>query len=138
MKCTRAKAGRVIERSIYAPYYERNRTNKEKKEQLYRRRQAIAEHPFGTIKRQWGFSYILTKQGINRASADVGFIFTAYNIRRIINILGQDLLKEYLRILASLFLTITAFFRRKISRLGTFLFQDIICPAHIQLSLKSL
>jgi hypothetical protein len=90
------------------------------------------------MKRQWGFSYILTKQGINRASADVGFIFTAYNIRRIINILGQDLLKEYLRILASLFLTITAFFKRKISRLGTFLFQDIICPVQIQLSLKSL
>src|SRR5450759_3897457 len=26
------------------------------------------EHPFGTLKRQWGFSYILTKRGIKRAS----------------------------------------------------------------------
>jgi transposase len=138
MKCTRAKAGRVIERSIYAQYYERNRTNKENKEQLYRRRQAIAEHPFGTIKRQWGFSYILTKRGINRAGADVGFIFIAYNLRRIISISGKDKLMKYLRILASLFLTISAFFRRKLSRLGTFLFQDIICPVQIQLSLKSL
>ncbi|MCX6260581.1 MAG: transposase, partial [Bacteroidia bacterium] len=55
LKCTRSKNGRIIERSIYAEYYERNRKNKEEKEQLYRRRQAIAEHPFGTIKRQWGF-----------------------------------------------------------------------------------
>jgi len=136
MKCTRAKAGRVIERSIYAEYYERNRTNKEKKEQLYRRRQAIAEHPFGTIKRQWGFSYILTKRGINRAGADVGFIFIAYNLRRIINILGHDLLKEYLRILVSLFLPVSAFFRREINQFETSVFQAIICIGKIQLSLK--
>jgi transposase len=138
MKCTRSKTGRLIERSIYAEYYERNKKNKEEKEQLYRRRQAIAEHPFGTIKRQWGFSYILTKRGINRAGSDVGFMFIAYNLRRIISILGKDQLMEYLRILASLFLTITAFFRRKLSRLETFIFQDIICPMQVQLSLKSL
>jgi transposase len=138
LKCTRSKTGRLIERSIYAEYYERNRKNKEEKEQLYKRRQSIAEHPFGTIKRQWGFSYILTKRGINHASSDVGFMFIAYNFRRIISILGKDQLMKYLRILASLFLTITAFFRRKLSRLGTFLFQDIICPVQIQLSLKSL
>ena len=123
MKCTRAKAGRVIERSMYAQYYERNRTNKEKKEQLYRRRQAIAEHPFGTIKRQWGFSYILTKRGTNRASADVGFIFIAYNLRRIISILGKDQLMEYLKILISLFLLVSVFFRRIISRLEAVVYQ---------------
>ena len=51
MKCTRSKTGRLIERSIYAENYERNRKNIEEKEQLYRRQQPIAEHPFGTIKR---------------------------------------------------------------------------------------
>jgi hypothetical protein len=74
-------------------------------ELLYKRRQAIVEHPYGTIKRQWGFSYILTKKGISRASADVGFMFIAYNLRRIVNILTHDQLKEYLRILVSLFLS---------------------------------
>jgi hypothetical protein len=138
MKCSRAKAGRVIERSIYAEYYEQNRKNKEAREKLYKRRQAIAEHPFGTIKRQWGFSYILTKRGINRASSDVGFMFIAYNLRRIISILGKDKLMEYLRILVSLFLTFSAFLRRRISRSGTFLLQDIICHWQIQPSLKSL
>jgi hypothetical protein len=137
MKCTRSKTGRLIERSIYAENYERNRKNKEEKEQLYRRRQAIAEHPFGTIKRQWGFSYVLTKRGINRASSDVGLMFIAYNLRRIISILGKDQLMEYLRILVSLFLTVSAFLRRKISRLETFVFQDIICPVQIHLSFKS-
>jgi transposase len=138
MKCTRSKTGRLIERSIYAEYYERNKKNIEEKEQLYRRRQAIAEHPFGTIKRQWGFSYILTKRGINRASSDVGFMFIAYNIRRIISILGKDQLMKYLRILGSLFLTVSARFRRKISRLEISVFREIICHRQIRLSLKSL
>jgi hypothetical protein len=96
------------------------------------------EHPFGTMKRQWGFSYILTKKGTERASVDVGFMFFAYNLRRIGNILTMNRLKEYLRILVSLFLTISAFFRRKISRFVTLVFQGIIYQWQIQPSLKSL
>ena len=57
------------------------------------------EHPFGTVKRQWGFNYILTKQGIQRASSDVGFMFIAYNLRRIINIIGFGEFKKYLEAL---------------------------------------
>jgi hypothetical protein len=64
----------------------------------------IVEHPYGTIKRQWGFSYILTKKGKAKANADVGFMFIAYNLRRIGNILTMNVLKEYLRKLSSLFM----------------------------------
>ena len=103
-QCTRSKTARLIHRSEFAEYYEANRRNIQEKEYLYKRRQAIVEHPFGTIKRQWGFSYILTKKGISRASADVGFMFIAYNLRRIGNILTKDQLREYLRILVLLFL----------------------------------
>ena len=102
-KCTRAKNGRIIERNQYTENYEVNRNNVKQKEGLYKRRQAIVEHPYGTIKRQWGFSYILTKKGINRASADVGLMFIAYNIRRIMNIIGQNELKKYLKELVFLF-----------------------------------
>ena len=77
----------------------------QEKEHLYKRRQAIVEHPYGTLKRQWGFNYILTKKGIERASADVGFMFIACNLRRIGNILTRDQLRGYLRILISLFLS---------------------------------
>jgi transposase len=102
-QCTRSKNGRLIHRTTFTEYYERNRKNFEEKERLYKRRQAIVEHPFGTIKRQWGFSYILTKKGISRASSDVGLMLVAYNLRRIVNILTIDRLKEYLRILVSMF-----------------------------------
>ena len=46
------------------------------------------EHPFGTMKRQWGFDHIMTKKSMERAAADVGFIFIAYNLKRIMNIIG--------------------------------------------------
>lgn len=69
----------------------------------YKRRQAIVEPPYGTLKRQWGFSYILTKKGIDSASSDVGLMFIAYNLRRIGNILTMKVLKEYLKILVTSF-----------------------------------
>jgi len=98
-KNTRGR-GRVIERTEHASYIEQNRKNYEKHQKFYKRRQAIVEHPYGTIKRQWGFSYIITKQGKARASADVGFMFIAYNLRRLINILGKEGIKAYLKVLS--------------------------------------
>ncbi len=102
--CTRSKKERLIQRSEYAEYYQRNLKNTHEKENLYKRRQAIVEHPYGTIKRQWGFNYILTKKGIGRAGSDVGLMFIAYNLKRIGNILSSNVLKEYLRALVSAFL----------------------------------
>lgn len=105
-KCTKSKECRLIHRSEYAEYYERNLQNTKAKEHLYRRRQAIVEHPYGTIKRQWGFNYILTKKGMERAAADVGLMMIAYNLRRIGNILTQEVLKKYLKMLVPLFLAV--------------------------------
>lgn len=121
--CTRSKNARLIKRNEFAEYYERNRINTIEKEQLYKRRQTIVEHPYGTMKRQWGFSYILTKRGINRASSDVGFMFIAYNLRRIGNILTGDRLKEYLRILVLLFLSKIHLARLKYSHFKTTFFR---------------
>lgn len=96
--CTTAREhGRMIQRSEFASYIQQNKDNIQRKQRVYKNRKAIVEHPFGTIKRQWGFHYILTKKGMERAGADVGFMFTAYNLRRIINIVGQKNLMEYLK-----------------------------------------
>jgi len=113
-QCTKAKNGRLIERNKFTEYYEINRKNVELKQHLYKRRQAIVEHPYGTVKRQWGFSYILTKKGIKRASADVGFMFIAYNIKRMITILGRDELKKYLEVLVLLILSMIRQYKQKI------------------------
>jgi hypothetical protein len=109
-RCTRSvKNGKIVQRSEFTPAIERNRERVKKLEKLYRRRQAIVEHPFGTIKRQWGFSYIITKKGKQRASADVGLMFIAYNLKRIINIVGRRALMEHFQaFLAQLSAKITA------------------------------
>lgn len=91
-KCTKNKAGRLIERSEYTPYTDKNRENIERYPQVYKRRQAIIEHVFGTIKRQWGFCHILTKKGKLRASGDVGLMFTAYNLKRMMNLITKNAL----------------------------------------------
>lgn len=102
-RCTKNRNGRMIERSIYTPCFEQNAHNMAAQPEIYKQRKCIVEHPFGTLKRQWGFSYILTKKGKKRASADVGLMFIAYNLRRIINIIGENVLKQHLGALALLF-----------------------------------
>lgn len=98
--CTKNKEGRLIERSEHAGYIEQNRVNIEANPKTYKRRQAIVEHPYGIVKRQWGFYYIMTKEGKKRASADVGLMFIAYNLKRMMNILDPKVFKTYLEHLA--------------------------------------
>lgn len=95
-QCTLNKKGRLIERSEYQPYFEQNKKNIEANPAVYKKRQSIIEHNYGILKRQWGFYYISTKKGIKRANADVGLMFCAYNLRRIINLVDKNLLKKFL------------------------------------------
>lgn len=97
-QCTRSKhKKRYIERNVFTPLYEENLRRIQADFLLYKRRKAIVEHPFGTIKRSWGFDHIMTKQFMHIAKADVGLIFCAYNLRRIINIIGINKLLETLK-----------------------------------------
>jgi len=106
--CTKNKKGRLLERSEYQPYIEQNKKNIEAGSGTYKKRQAIVEHPYGIIKRQWGFYYITTKKGTSHASADVGLMFVAYNLRRLINIIDKNLFKKFLAELAMLLSVKTA------------------------------
>jgi len=110
-RCTRNKAGRLIERTEHAGLIEDNKQRIEANKELYRKRQAIVEHPYGVIKRQWDFYYIMTKKTIKHAAADVGIIFTAYNLRRIFNIIDQNTLKKYLKVPAAFFYHISNVFK---------------------------
>ena len=121
-QCSKAKYGKGIQRIEYQEYINKNKERIEQNKEYYRLRQAIVEHPYGTIKRQWGFSYILTKKGKERASADVGLMFIAYNIRRIMNILGKDELKKYLEVLIFVFLAIYRQIRTNLSQFNVGIF----------------
>lgn len=116
-KCTTNKKGRLIERSEYAPYIEQNKANIEADKEIYKQRQCIVEHPYGILKRQWGFYYIMTKKGKQRASADVGLIFIAYNLRRLLNIIDKNVFKKYLQKLVQYFFTTTTLHKLYISKI---------------------
>ena len=91
-----------------------------------------------TTVRQWGFSYILTKKSKARAGSDVGLMFIAYNLRRIGNILTINVLKEYLRMLASLFFAIFDLIRSISGVCDGILFPGIQISFRNRLSLKPL
>ncbi|NOQ91247.1 MAG: IS1182 family transposase [Flavobacteriaceae bacterium] len=101
--CTKAKYQKIIERHQYAEALEINKQNIANNPEIYDQRQAIVEHPFGTMKRQWGFDYIITKKSMKRASADVGLIFIAYNLKRIMNIIALDKLIRLFTVFFSFF-----------------------------------
>lgn len=110
-RCTKNKKGRLIERSQHMDLIDANKKRLQQNMELYRRRQAIVEHPYGVIKRQWDFYYIMTKKTIKHASADVGLIFTCYNLRRIFNLIDKTLLKKFLKELALVFCLLTSHFK---------------------------
>ena len=138
-KCTKSKKnGKIVQRRLFAANIEANRQRIENNKSLYKKRQAIVEHPYGTLKRQWGFSYIITKKFIHRASADVGFMMTAYNLRRIINILGMESFREYLTSMLNLLFVIFDQIGQKRSFLRRYYFQTIFGKSILEPALKRL
>ena len=86
--CTgRQSGGREIERSEFQQAVDQNHKRVKQSPHIYRRRQAICEHPFGTLKRQWGYSYVLLK-GQNKVEGEVNLMALAYDLKRTFNILG--------------------------------------------------
>ena len=85
--CTSRVAGRDIDRSQYADAVEENNKRYHANAQLYRKRQEINEHIFGTIKRQWGYNHT-NLTGLEKVNGEHSLIMLVYNIKRSINILG--------------------------------------------------
>ena len=84
--------GKVIERSEYESNLDRNNEKMALNIKLYKKRQAIVEHPFGTIKRQRQMTHTLLK-GKEKVSGEFGLIFLAYNFTRIMTMIKNKTLK---------------------------------------------
>ena len=93
--CTKAK-NRIIERSEWQDIIDENNRRVDENPDEYKKRQQINEHPFGTIKRSWGYTYVLVK-GLQKVDGELGIIFTMYNLRRVMSILGVKGLIERLK-----------------------------------------
>jgi len=121
-QCTRNKNGRFIERSIYQEALEENQKRVDNNPEYYRLRQQITEHQFGTLKRQWGFTFTLMK-GKQNVLSEVNLMMICYNLKRIMTIFTIKQLKNKLKELSCLFLNTMESF---LSYLKTFIFLNYI------------
>lgn len=87
-QCTKLPK-RIIQRSEYQDAVDINDNNIKQNPHYYKRRQAICEHSFGSIKRHWGYTHTLLK-GLKKVNAEMNLIMFCYNFMRTKNILGFD------------------------------------------------
>ena len=95
-RCTSAKKGRSICRHVDQDFLDLIDSQTKRNMEKYKLRQMIVEHPFGTIKRGWGAYFFLTKRRVS-VSAEISLSFLAYNLKRVINILGTEEILSRLR-----------------------------------------
>jgi transposase len=86
-KCTRNKANRTITRLAFEEVQEAMAERVKRHPEIMRRRKAIIEHVFGTIKRSLGYDYFLCR-GFRKVSTEVNLTVLAYNLKRICNLVG--------------------------------------------------
>jgi transposase len=91
-RCLNPKASyRSIARWEHEDVLERHRARmrSEDADKLMRRRSAIVEHPFGTIKCRAGYRHFLVR-GFNKVRGEWSLMALCYNFTRALNILGFD------------------------------------------------
>ena len=119
--CTTNKRGRIIERSIYQEAIEANKRRVDENPEYYKLRQQITEHQFGTLKRQWGFTFTLMK-GKENVLSEVNLMMMVYNLRRLISIFDINDLKARLKSLVFQIMGISSLYKAPLS---TFYFQNL-------------
>ena len=87
-RCTKLPK-RIIHRSEYQDAVDINDNNIKQNPKYYKRRQAICEHPFGSIKRHWGYTHTLLK-GLSKVNGEMNLIMLCYNFMRTKNLLGFE------------------------------------------------
>jgi len=114
--CTTSKKnGRNIDRSEYASLMEQNAERVHQNKDYYKQRQQLAEHPWGTIKRQRGFDHVLTR-GKTKVLGEVSLVFIGYNLTRCANITNgferfKQLINSYIDAFCRVFMPHKAYFK---------------------------
>jgi transposase len=89
-RCLTPKAPyRTIGRWEHEDVLERHRARMQGADELMRRRSAIVEHPFGTLKCRAGYRHFLVR-GFNKVRGEWSLMALCYNFTRVLNILGIE------------------------------------------------
>jgi len=86
-RCTRNKDGRKLTRWVHEELLDDMAQHLRRAPELFRQRKALAEHPYGTMKRGMDQGYFLLK-GLRKVRGEFSLTTLAYNLQRVINLLG--------------------------------------------------
>jgi hypothetical protein len=86
--CTKGSRGRMLRVSVrhveLKEYFEQ--LGSQERKALIRKRKELVEHPFGTIKRTFGFGHFL-QRGLDAVRAEFQFSCFIYDLKRVLNLL---------------------------------------------------
>mgnify|MGYP001822075721 CR=1 FL=1 len=94
-QCTKGKHRRVS-RWEHEAVVDAVQTRLDREPERMRARRETVEHPFGTIKSWMGSTHFLTKT-LDRVSTEMSLHVLAYNMKRMMNIIGTKPLMEAIR-----------------------------------------
>ncbi|HLZ02728.1 MAG TPA: IS1182 family transposase [Bradyrhizobium sp.] len=78
---------RIVHRWEHEDVLDRHRARMQGADELMRRRSALVEHPFGTIKCRAGYRHFLVR-GFDKVRGEWSLMALCYNLTRVLNILG--------------------------------------------------
>ena len=86
-RCTRNKANRTITREANELLMEAMAARMRAQPEKFKLRKTLAEHPFGTIKRWFGYTHFLLK-GLAKVQCEWSLTTLAYNLKRVLNLVS--------------------------------------------------
>ena len=93
--CTTSPRGRYINRWEHEAVLDRLKDRLSSHPEVLKRRKALIEHTYGTIKRVWGYGTLLVRT-LKKVPNEIALVTLTYNIRRALTIVGTQ------RLIASL------------------------------------
>ena len=88
-RCTRNKANRTITREANEHLMEAMAKRMQQQPEKFKLRKTLAEHPFGTIKRWFGYTHFLLK-GLAKVQCEWSLTTLAYNLKRVLNLVSFE------------------------------------------------
>jgi transposase len=92
-QCTRNKANRTITREENEGLMEAMAARMAAQPEKFKLRKTLAEHPFGTIKRWFGYTHFLLK-GLEKVRTEWSLTTLAYNLKRVLNLVSFEKLMQ--------------------------------------------
>jgi len=88
-QCTRNKANRTITREENEGLMEAMAARMAAQPWKFKLRKTLAEHPYGTIKRWFGYTHFLLK-GLEKVRCEWSLTTLAYNLKRVLNLVSFE------------------------------------------------